>query len=625
MRILSSLDILFIIDTLSAMTELSKTANNDRQILVDGGKLHWFHWGVISLSLVLTLTAWYFTKKQVEEKRKIQFENSANQVIELVQERMELYENALWSCVSTIHANGGNISYKEWDTYAESLDIDVKYPGINGIGIIENIAPEDMDAYLAKQRKTRPNFKLHPTHDKNEHWPISYSEPVEKNAKAIGLDMAFEENRHSALLKARNTGLAQITGPIVLVQDTGKTPGFLFYTPHFKGGPKKTQAEREESITILVYAPFIMHKLMKGALEKERRSVGISIKDGSDVLYDEHMNSVADFSPDPLFTKEITINMYGRPWTFDIRSTVSFHKSTSNSQPVLILIGGIFIDSLLLFVFVMLTRSNQQAIKYGDNLTDELKDTNEQLLKKSTDLEDQNFQLENFAYITSHDLKTPLRGISHLQGYLVEDLEGYFNQEDANMDVKSNLELMGKQATRMDDLINGILEFSGIGKGKGKGKVEINDIEIEELVKQIASDLEINKHQLSFENLPVIRTNVIQIEQVMTNLISNAKKYHNNKDGFELSISCSDTNKGFYEFCVKDNGPGIETKYQQKIFEPFQKLESKDEIEGTGIGLSIVKKTIESLNGKITVESELGKGTSFIFTWPKTMENEEST
>ena len=377
--------------------------------------MHWLHWCIVIMSIFITMGAWYFSKQQLTEKIEQKFLRESNQVVELVKERMELYENALWSGVALIDSNHGNIFYDQWLNYSTSLHIEKTYPGINGIGVIFNVKPSQMQDYLAKQRTLRPDYKLHPEHQESEYWPITYIEPAEPNKKAVGLDMAFEQNRYNAIKKARDTGQAQLTGPITLVQDAKKTPGFLFYTPFYKnGGIPENRVNRQKNIAGVTYAPFIMHKLMQGTLARQKRQVLIKISDNDDLLYDDESENNTDSDISPLFTKQANVEMYGRIWTFDIRSNLSFREASSNNQPLMILIGGIIIDTLLLGLFIFLSRANRMALSYADQMLAELQDKTKRLEKSNQDL-------EQFSYVASHDLKSPLNAFSELLGWLEED------------------------------------------------------------------------------------------------------------------------------------------------------------------------------------------------------------
>lgn len=250
----------------------------------------------------------------------------------------------------------------------------------------------------------------------------------------------------------------------------------------------------------------------------------------------------------------------------------------------------------------------------GDNKNDELKKLSESLNKMSQTL-DKNFkeltkknkELDQFAYVVSHDLKAPLRGIANITQWMEEDLE-----KEITPEVKKNLDLIKGRTIRLENMINGLLEYARIGKiKKGFEKVDIGNM-LKELVELLVpSTFFVNIEA----GMPVLITEKLHIEQVFSNLISNAVKYNNKTTG-NISIR-SDELDNYYKFTITDNGPGIQSEYYDKIFMIFQTLQERDAFESTGVGLAIVKKIIEDQKATISVESELGKGTTFKFTWPK--------
>ncbi|GJM17835.1 MAG: hypothetical protein DHS20C14_00480 [Phycisphaeraceae bacterium] len=355
------------------MTSLSDT---QRARLERGTHLSWVHWAVIALSLVLTVSAWHFSRMQVRDKAEQRFEREASQVLDLVQDRMHKYEDALWGGVALFHASQqGGVNYDEWVAYSESVRIDERYPGINGIGVINAIGPDEVEAFLAEQRERRPAFEIHPAHGEDEFWPITYIEPVEANRAAVGLDMAHEANRFDAAKKARDTGAAQITGPIVLVQDAQQTPGFLFFAPFYEGVAHPEPVDRVETIRGLVYAPFVVKRLMQGVLHKENRHVGVRLTDGSSIIYDELVATESDYDPSPQYTKAEAVSFYGRTWTFEIASGVSFDAASANSQPFFILVAGLMIEGLLVWLFLFHARASRHALAFADLVSTDLKRT----------------------------------------------------------------------------------------------------------------------------------------------------------------------------------------------------------------------------------------------------------
>jgi PAS domain S-box-containing protein len=233
----------------------------------------------------------------------------------------------------------------------------------------------------------------------------------------------------------------------------------------------------------------------------------------------------------------------------------------------------------------------------------------EQRVKQRTaELEASNKELRDFIYVSSHDLKTPLRGISQLAQWLVHDYADAFDEQGQEM-----VRLLIIRAKRMDNLIDGILEYSKVGRIVGKDE----EIHLNTLVREVIHSLTPPDHiRIMIENeLPVIIGNKTRIVQIFQNLVENAAKFMDKPQG-EIKIGCADKDS-HWTFSVADNGPGIDKKYYKKIFQIFQTLEPRDVRENTGIGLALVKKIVELHGGNIWIESTPGQGSTFYFTLPK--------
>jgi signal transduction histidine kinase len=229
------------------------------------------------------------------------------------------------------------------------------------------------------------------------------------------------------------------------------------------------------------------------------------------------------------------------------------------------------------------------------------------LNKSFNELEKKNAELDQFAYVVSHDLKAPLRGMYNILEWIREDLPNQLSDE-----LNQYLEKLRGRIIRLEGLVNGLLEYAKVGRVAGK----VNVVDVKELVKDVCEMLVPVSLKVNISNnLPQIIGDKLIIEQVFTNLVSNAVKYNNKAQG-EIEINYRDAGI-YHEFIVKDNGVGISEKYFEKIFVLFQTLREKNESESTGIGLAIVKKIVEEQKGTIIVQSEVGKGSSFIFTLPK--------
>lgn len=242
----------------------------------------------------------------------------------------------------------------------------------------------------------------------------------------------------------------------------------------------------------------------------------------------------------------------------------------------------------------------------------ELKWVNQELLKTTTLLKKRNQELDRFAYVTSHDLKAPLRAIANLATWLGEDLAGEIPEEN-----QQQLQLMQSRVQRLEGLIQGLLEYSRVGRKNNLVKT----IDVGNLVKEVVDSLSPPPEFSIFvaADLPTIKTEVVLLRQIFSNLIDNAIKYHPQKSG-KITISAQNKND-FYEFAVSDDGQGIDPQYHERIFTIFQTLQARDIFESTGIGLSIVKKIVEDRGGVVRVESKLGEGSTFFFTWRKQSQN----
>lgn len=247
-----------------------------------------------------------------------------------------------------------------------------------------------------------------------------------------------------------------------------------------------------------------------------------------------------------------------------------------------------------------------KLVDFIDNQTNEIIKINKLKDKLLKNLERQNQELNDYAHMVSHDLKSPLQSIEALASWLEEDYKEVLGETG-----QENLHLIKNNVEKMDTIVNGILQYSTIGK------IEENvyDVNLNVLVAKIEKDL-LNKKYFHLnipEKLPEIKGDHYKLKQLFFHLLENAIKF-NNKDKIEVEIGFKEE-KSYWQFYIKDNGKGIEEKYFDKIFKTFQKLEN--DYNSTGIGLSIVKKIVDFYKGKIWLESKLDIGTTFYFTLKK--------
>ena len=222
-------------------------------------------------------------------------------------------------------------------------------------------------------------------------------------------------------------------------------------------------------------------------------------------------------------------------------------------------------------------------------------------------LEKRNKELDQFAYVASHDLKAPLRGVTTIVKWIEDELAAELSPQ-----MHTYLDQMKGRLSRLEDLINGLLAYARVGRTAQSAE----NVNINQLVEEIADLVVPPDFTLRVgPGMPTFVTDRLGLQQVFTNLLSNAVKYHRRGAG-QLEITCQEVGQ-HYEFRVQDDGPGIAPEYHQKIFLLFQTLRDRNTAESTGIGLSIVQKIINEHHGTIRVDSAQGQGAGFIFTWPK--------
>ena len=231
----------------------------------------------------------------------------------------------------------------------------------------------------------------------------------------------------------------------------------------------------------------------------------------------------------------------------------------------------------------------------------------QQLARQQIELERSNADLEQFAYAASHDLKAPLRAIGHLVQWIDDDVRA-----TASPDTIDNLRLLHGRVARLQKLLDGMLAYSRIGRVDAMAE----DVDVAEMVDTVIGMLEVPAGFIVAREgeFFAIRTYRIPLQMILKNLITNALQHHDRSEG-QVAVSMRLVD-GTVEFRVSDDGPGIPARFRERIFVIFETLQSRDEIESSGIGLAMVKKQVTENGGQIWIEGNpLERGTTFVFTW----------
>ena len=593
-----------------------------RRSLERHSRLRAIHWFVVFMSLVLTFSIWQYSRMQIALRTEARFTTATSQVAELIEERLQKYELALWGGVAAMRTHDNTMDLNKWRTFATNLEIEHRYPGINGIGVIHQITAPNLEEYLTEQRRLRPSFTIYPPQDGPTFQPITFIEPVDINVEAVGLDMVHENNRHTALNQARDTDTAQITGPIVLVQDETKQPGFLFYAPFYASDDHETLQDRRAQFTGAIYAPFVVHKLMNGMLDKDRRSTAIRITDGDQVIYDEISDQDADYDINSLGERQISMMFYGREWVLDVRAGLDFRAANSGIESVALLIAGLLIDLILLILFIVQTSANRRGLAFADLATAALDDEARALQASNADLivarkeaESVSEMKSHFLSTISHEVRTPLTAISGILVLL----------ERADLPAKQEkLVQAGKKASdNLIKLLTDVLDSSRLEANA----IELwkRDIAIKPLVEEwktlargmvskFEKDITI-RSEISDDTPDRIYADDVRVSQLLNNLMDNAIRF--TEEG-EISIKtyllpATANTPEMLAIAIADTGIGIAKDDLGIIFERFRQVDGSMTRErgGAGLGLAISYDLVQLMGGDLRVTSEFGSGTVF--------------
>jgi len=251
----------------------------------------------------------------------------------------------------------------------------------------------------------------------------------------------------------------------------------------------------------------------------------------------------------------------------------------------------------------------EALLKQTETLARDLEVKAEQLQKNNEDL-------DAFAYVASHDLKSPLRAISNVSQWIIEDAADVLPEQS-----REHLNVLRNRVRRMECLLDDLLAYSRVSRSAAK----LSMVDVGHMLNEVQQTIDWPKNMTLHlgKNLPTLETEPITLCRVFMNLMTNAVKYRGEEEP-QLTINVKDVvgtgGQEFYEFEFADNGIGIDEQYHETVFQMFKRLHLNSEIEGTGMGLSLVEKIIKSNGGTIWLESAEGQGATFHFTWPKTME-----
>lgn len=316
---------------------------------------------LLCLPLCFTGTAWWLVENSQRQNIELQFSHLTKASEQALHNRLNSYLQILLGAKGFFEGSF-QITRAEWRQYALALDLVSSFPGINGIGVINDVPDEHINVFTAEVQKTLPTFKPYPLNQSFENYLINFIEPIEKNREAVGLNIAFESHRREAAMLSATTGRAAITKRILLVQDVEKTPGFLLLLPI---SAKTARLEAIEQFPSWIFAPFIARNFLRNLTAHQGQDFRLEIFDGvpsrHTLLYD---SAEADASPHPgQFVVEKTVEVMQQKWLVRWTSTEAFEVAATDKAPFFVLLFGL-VFTLLLAIFLHFAAVKSELAAY---------------------------------------------------------------------------------------------------------------------------------------------------------------------------------------------------------------------------------------------------------------------
>ena len=621
----------------------------------------WKSFVVLFFGLVLTFVFSNYVKQEEEIQQKKEFVLVCNEIKTRIITQINIQKEFLISGSSLFIASN-SVTRSEWKRFNKFSGGNVKFMGVQGFGFSTIIKKEDLKNHISAIRKEGfPAYTVFPEGIRDVYTSIIYLEPFYgRNIRAFGFDMFSESVRRKAMEQSRDQNAPVLSGKVILRLETKKEvqAGTLMYVPVYKNTALNTVAERRAAITGWVFSAFRMDDLMKSILGGryliDKTNIRLQVYDNGTIsqkalLFDSQKNNIKVNNETKVRKQILPVLFNNKRWTL-VFSQPSENAFFFSAKTLIISIGGMIISLLLFALSYSLLLTKQRAKIIAERLSsdlfvknqeyerankslnknykklisskEKLKETNVELEKAKVKAEESDKLKSAFLANMSHEIRTPMNGI---MGFTELLKSGNLSAEEH----ENYIEIIEKSGTRLLSIINDIVDISKIEAGQMKVSYSTTNVDeqmqyihtfFKPEAKEKGIQLILKKSLANVET--IITTDREKLYAILINLVKNAIKY-TVKGTIEFGYEI----KGDYiEFFVKDTGIGISKDRQKAVFERFIQADFNDIMarQGAGLGLAIAKAYVELLDGKIWVESEIGKGSKFYFSIPNTIQLKET-
>ena len=563
--------------------------------------------------LVLTAFVLNTVYRDIQRNRMDEFARRSDELSSRISDALETQQYLLMG-VRSLYEGAGYVGRAEFQGYLESIDMVESFPEIYAVGWVPRVPHHIVHEFVRSVRDDRsvndegfPDFKLKPDNYVAEHHVLTYLHPLERNSWMLGFDLSASAERLLTLEHARDSGQFAISPPLAMTLDPPTVKGFLLMLPSYGEIEPQNLAQRRQYYRGMLIGIFRYEKLLEPFRLDEFTAV--EIRDITDVNEPEKTLSINPFysvGENPIGARTLyrNIRVANREWQLAISlGPLALEQLKSSALLWLIAFGALAITLAGALGTARLAASRDRAFRQSDALNKDLLQANQSLRRADDDL-------RQFASVTSHDLQVPVRNIDLSVTLLENALTSRMSPP-----VRENLDQLRDSSSRLHKLTEDLLDFSRVDRKTLKlDVVDLNQI-FALVQSRLAPSIDEVEAVIDTGKLPQIHGDREQFEQLVTNLLSNAIKYRSPARKLAVSVDAGLVDD-HWQISITDNGIGIEERFHDKVFKPFQRLHQHEDIVGTGLGLRICQEIVECHGGQIHIAASSDAGTTFVISLP---------
>ncbi|ASJ72537.1 CHASE domain-containing protein [Granulosicoccus antarcticus] len=560
----------------------------------------------------------------LQEDRLAELELRAQNLMEEV-EQIFSDQQYLLSSLRSLFDGSSNVSRLDFERYLDSIDMASNFPSAYAVAWYLRVPHHKLAEFEQIVRNDRsldprgyPDFKVHPQVDAPEHHVITYRYPSTENKHVFGFDLSSRNKRILSIERARDTASLTATAPLKLLNNGASDQGLLLMLPVYNINNPQSLQQRRQSYIGTLSGVFKVNVLMADSMQNEFTAIAIRdltdvvreapgagfVQKGADKVLEPEPFYRTGISSESLTTLSSTIYVGGREWEFEMSmDAASMASLKDNTLCWIIVMIGLVSTVLASLGAANLTNARNKVVKQVESLASELSKANSDRERYSNDL-------SQFAYVASHDLNTPVRTVD-MSVSLLED--ALTNRMDPQ--VREYLTNLRDSAERMRVLVDDLQDFAQVERETLQwADLDLNAI-VASVEQELMTELKDSDGTVTTGELPILRGDQKQLEKLFSNLLSNAIRFRHAQRAPQIHINACLVGSD-WEVRVSDNGMGIDERFHEKIFEPFQRLHAGADSGGTGLGLGICKQIVECHDGELYVELSSDAGTTIVIRLP---------